>query len=197
MSTVMTERRRPLENDDGQGALFGGEALAPAGPAPAWKRPGRDDASTGADAAPFEASVEVEAAAPRGSERRPSRRASRPTKPPRARLGQTRRPAALDPGATPSAFESGVDVAAHGAGVATPSPFADEIAELERATDDRAPRSPRAPLAGPTLDDVMSRAWEGLATGLPAACPVCHGEVVIAKVGPPRGRCSSCETTIE
>ena len=73
--------------------------------------------------------------------------------------------------------------------------------ELAPAEDvAREPRTPRAaglPLAGPTLDDVMSRVWEGLVTGLPAACPVCHGEVVPAAPGPLRGRCTSCGTTIE
>ena len=39
------------------------------------------------------------------------------------------------------------------------------------------------PLAGPTLDDVVSRVWEGLVMGLPAACPVCHGEVLPAAPG--------------
>lgn len=53
-----------------------------------------------------------------------------------------------------------------------------------------------ASLAGPTLDDVMSRAWEGLAMGLPAACPVCLGEVLPAASGG-HGACSSCGTTIE
>jgi len=50
---------------------------------------------------------------------------------------------------------------------------------------------------GPTLDDVMSRAWEGLVTGLPAACPVCRGEVVASFAGSVHGSCSSCGTTIE
>jgi hypothetical protein len=31
--------------------------------------------------------------------------------------------------------------------------------------------------AGPTLDDVISRAWEVLGTGLPATCPACGGEL--------------------
>ena len=68
-----------------------------------------------------------------------------------------------------------------------------------RAGDGRADgaRRPRAPLAGPTLDDVMSRVWEGLVTGLPAACPVCQGEVVPSFAGPLHGSCSSCGTTIE
>ena len=53
-----------------------------------------------------------------------------------------------------------------------------------------------ASLTGPTLDDVMSRVWEGLAMGLPAACPVCHGEVVPAVSGH-HSACTSCGTTIE
>lgn len=196
MSTVMTERRRPLENDTGQGALFGGEAFAPSGPAPAWNRPARQDAPSApaaeTDAPPFEASLDADVVAPRGREGAtdvaPGAGGSDAgVAPPSAAAAE----AAVD---APRAFESDTGAPAHGTGVRTPSPFADEIAELERATDVRAPR---APLAGPTLDDVMSRAWEGLATGLPAACPVCHGEVVAAPAGPPRGRCSSCGTTIE
>ena len=75
----------------------------------------------------------------------------------------------------------------------------DELAALERATVVRGRRAPepRAPLAGPTLDDIMSRVWEGLVTGLPAACPVCQGEVVPSLGGPCSGRCASCGTTIE
>jgi hypothetical protein len=52
-------------------------------------------------------------------------------------------------------------------------------------------------LAGPTLDDVVSRVWEGLATGLPAACPLCHGEVVPALGGSLSGSCTSCGMTID
>jgi hypothetical protein len=59
------------------------------------------------------------------------------------------------------------------------------------------PQRAGTPLAGPTLDDVMSRVWEGLATGLPAACPLCHGEVEPAFGGPLSGRCRSCGTAID
>ena len=41
MSTLIAERRRALENDDGQESLFGGEAFAPARKAAAWERPAR------------------------------------------------------------------------------------------------------------------------------------------------------------
>jgi hypothetical protein len=62
------------------------------------------------------------------------------------------------------------------------------------------PRTQRAagmPLSGPTLDDVVSRVWEGLVMRLPAACPVCHGEVLPAAPGRHGGSCTACGTTIE
>jgi hypothetical protein len=84
------------------------------------------------------------------------------------------------------------DVPAHAELVA-----GEELVALERAAVLDDVRKPRAPLAGPTLDDVMSRVWEGLVTGLPAACPVCRGEVVPTVHGALHGRCSSCGTTID
>lgn len=59
------------------------------------------------------------------------------------------------------------------------------------------PRTAGSPLAGPTLDDVVSRMWEGLVMKLPAACPVCDGEVLPAPPGSVGGSCTSCGTTIE
>jgi len=76
-------------------------------------------------------------------------------------------------------------------GPAAPAP------ETVVGDDLRAPRTVGAPLTGPTLDDVMSRVWEGLVTGLPAACPVCRGAITPALGGVPSGRCSSCGTTID
>jgi hypothetical protein len=67
----------------------------------------------------------------------------------------------------------------------------------EEMGERREPRHAGMPLAGPTLDDVLSRVWEGLATGLPAACPVCHGEVEAAPGRPLAGRCRSCGTAID
>jgi hypothetical protein len=67
----------------------------------------------------------------------------------------------------------------------------------EAVGERRVPPAAGKPLAGPTLDDVLSRVWEGLATGLPAACPVCHGEVEPALGGPLSGRCRSCGTAID
>ena len=128
MSTLMAERRRALENDDGQESLF--------------------TADLSVAAAATESLVDVEAS-PR-------------------------------------------DVPAHAELVA-----GEELVALERAAVLDDVRKPRAPLAGPTLDDVMSRVWEGLVTGLPAACPVCRGEVVPTVHGALHGRCSSCGTTID
>lgn len=67
----------------------------------------------------------------------------------------------------------------------------------ERADELRTPRVAGSPMAGPTLDDMMSRVWEGLAVGLPAACPVCQGEVLPGVDDSRIGHCTSCGTTID
>jgi hypothetical protein len=54
-------------------------------------------------------------------------------------------------------------------------------------------------LIGPTLDDVISRAWEVLRADVPAACPACGGELIprhSAGAGVVGGRCESCGTTL-
>ena len=62
---------------------------------------------------------------------------------------------------------------------------------------DRPSRS--APLGaggGPTLAEVISRAWEAVHTGVEAACPVCSGELVAIPPasggGVPAARCRDC-----
>jgi hypothetical protein len=58
---------------------------------------------------------------------------------------------------------------------------------------------PLGDLAGPTLDDVISRAWEVLRADVPAACPACGGELLpreSAGAGIVGGRCESCGTTL-
>jgi hypothetical protein len=228
MSTLVTERRRPPDDDAGQESLFGGEAFAAGAPAPtSWEREHAAPVQR-RRATPPEASahmpLDVEApAAPRDSEAfgARERRADE--------LGDAGTPAVE----TPASFEADVtarfeeerapfdesqyltgyeagpsaaDLAAYDFEVGTAPtevPAHDagsELAELERATAAPAaePRPrPRAPLTGPTLDDVMSRAWGGLMTGLPAACPVCDGEVRPSFAGVVRGTCSSCGTAIE
>jgi hypothetical protein len=199
MSTLMTERRRPLDNDDGQESLFGGEAFAAGPPTPtAWEREHGATAEPRAGAGgeptahlPLEASDDAPAAFEAGVERPPAADERAPLDESQFLTGYEKGPSAQDLAAYGHEIDTGpTEVPAHDAG--------EELAALERATvvPDTASR-PRAPLAGPTLDDVMSRAWEGLVTGLPAACPVCDGEVVPSFAGSVHGSCSSCGTTIE
>jgi hypothetical protein len=66
-----------------------------------------------------------------------------------------------------------------------------------RFDDSAAP--PLDDLTGPTLDDVISRAWEVLRADVPAACPACGGELLprhSAGAGVVGGRCESCGTTL-
>jgi hypothetical protein len=51
----------------------------------------------------------------------------------------------------------------------------------------------------PTLDEVLSGAWQGLAAHQHVACPVCGGEMVPeygVHARPIGGRCRSCETQL-
>jgi hypothetical protein len=69
--------------------------------------------------------------------------------------------------------------------------------EREHFDDDD--RVPVPDDTGPTLDDVISRAWEVLRCELPAACPVCGGELiprVSAGAGVVGGRCESCGSSL-
>ena len=52
---------------------------------------------------------------------------------------------------------------------------------------------PTADPQGPTLADVVARAWEVLGAELPACCPVCSGELLPYAGG---GRCASCGSTL-
>jgi hypothetical protein len=56
------------------------------------------------------------------------------------------------------------------------------------------PRRPDAD-AGPTLEDVVCRAWEVLGAALPAGCPVCGGELLPRESGA-GGRCDSCGSSL-
>jgi hypothetical protein len=178
MSTLIAERRRALENDDGQESLFGGEAFAPARKTAPWERPAPPEtpARGGAEASTPPADGAVRADAPADAEFRADLSSNA--------VAATE--SLVDVDASPR------DVPAHAELVA-----GEEVVALERAAVLDDVRKPRAPLAGPTLDDVMSRVWEGLVTGLPAACPVCRGEVVPTVHGALHGRCSSCGTTID
>ena len=113
-------------------------------------------------------------------------RAPAPAPARRDEVDETARLEAFAPEAAPP-FEATVDL--------VDEPFA--APATEEVGERRVPHTAGMPLAGPTLDDVMSRVWEGLATGLPAACPLCHGEVEPALHGSLTGRCRSCGTSID
>ena len=51
----------------------------------------------------------------------------------------------------------------------------------------------------PTLDELVSGVWEGLAAHERVRCPVCEGELIAdygAHARPVRGRCGDCGTTL-
>jgi hypothetical protein len=51
----------------------------------------------------------------------------------------------------------------------------------------------------PTLDELVSSTWEGLAAHQHVACPLCGGEMVAvygAHARPSAGRCGDCGTTL-
>ena len=168
MTTAIAERRRALFAE-GQESLFGGEALAPSRPAAPWER--RE--------APVREERREVPEAPEVPPHPPTCARSRPE----ARVREEPREAPVREELPEGRVREEPPVA--------PAP------ETIVGDDLRAPRTVGAPLTGPTLDDVMSRVWEGLVTGLPAACPVCRGEVVPALGGVPTGRCTSCGTTID
>ena len=68
---------------------------------------------------------------------------------------------------------------------------ADDLAELEPVHVRVA--ASRSVLAGPTLDDVMSRVWEGLRAEVPTPCPVCHTEIEPSA----HGRCGACGSILD
>jgi hypothetical protein len=53
-----------------------------------------------------------------------------------------------------------------------------------------------APGGGPTLEDVISGAWEGLAATRTAPCPICAGTLIArygaSGPGPVAGTCRDC-----
>src|SRR4051794_17099720 len=89
------------------------------------------------------------------------------------------------------------------AGIAAPPPhFAappsrEFVVPDEEAEEYRVSRAAGMPLAGPTLDDAVSRAWEGLVAGVPTACPACHGEIEPALGGSLHGYCGTCHVTLD
>jgi hypothetical protein len=77
--------------------------------------------------------------------------------------------------------------------------------ERERRRVKRAPRSTEVDVhGGPTLDDLITGVWEGLAVRGAAACPLCGGRMSAQSASPSdsphegncEGRCEDCGTTL-
>jgi hypothetical protein len=82
--------------------------------------------------------------------------------------------------------------------IAAPAPPATPAAAAETA-DLAASQAARAHRQGPTLDDLVVGAWEGLLTGAPATCPVCESTLAprySAGAGVVGGRCGGCGSTL-
>lgn len=107
--------------------------------------------------------------------------------PRRSRSGRRSTRPAPAPGGQPALFGAGAPPAAPEQ--AAPAPAAAE----ETATTARAHRH------GPTLDEMVAGAWEGLLAGAPADCLVCGAALAprhSAGAGIVGGRCGGCGTTV-
>lgn len=74
------------------------------------------------------------------------------------------------------------------------------VPEAPVAASSAVSTAPVREISGPTLDDLMSGAWDGLSAGSPVTCPVCAAEMTprwSAGAGVVGGRCGGCGTTIE
>ena len=74
---------------------------------------------------------------------------------------------------------------------------AEPVSHAEGQPD--APRLFDAAAGGPTLEEVIAGAWEGLMAHASVECPVCHGEMTpqyAAGAGAVGGRCASCGTSL-
>jgi hypothetical protein len=161
------------EDDECQGSLFGGEGLAPSRRTP--------------PAGPAEGPRD-ETAAPRRVGDTPRQETAAPPRKIETPRGETAAPPREIAAPSGEIAASPREVEAPGREIEAPREFValDEGAEAIRVS--------RAPLAGPTLDDAVSRAWEGILAGLPATCPVCHGEIEPAHRG---GHCGTCDITLD
>ena len=117
--------------------------------------------------------------------------------PRRARRGRRgARPAG--PSGQPALFGAG------SAPAVAPAPPTPEPPAEVRAAAVAAPAAEPTPTAsarrhGPTLDDLVAGAWEGLLAGAPADCLVCGAPMAprhSAGAGIVGGRCGGCGTTV-
>jgi hypothetical protein len=183
MSSLVAPRPpgwRMHEEDDRQGSLFGGDAFQP----PERPRPESPRATP----------------APREKTSPPEVLAVPPEviAPPEARAARPEVIAAPEDLAAPPEVSAAPDLeeAAVAGDIAAPAPR-EFVVPHEGAEEIRVSRGTGSALTGPTLDDAVSRAWEGLVAGLPAACPVCHIEIEPALSGSLRGHCRSCHVTLD
>ena len=124
------------------------------------------------------------------------------------RSRRTRRDAARRPAAQPSLFAAAVDAGpAVTKAAAVPETFG-PAATPEAATVAPEPEAAATPETfttasarrqGPTLDDLVAGAWEGLLAGAPADCLVCGTPLSprhSAGAGIVGGRCGGCGSTL-
>ena len=186
MTMLVTDRRRsfgmreePHEQDPGQGSLFGPDSLAP---------PARPPGPTPDPFAPSRPT-----AAPERSATAPEPSAAEATAPVAADAPSAYAMASLAADA-PSAYAPAGDLLAAAPAppeVIEPADYLEDPAELEPAHAHAT--AVRSLLAGPTLDDIMSRAWEGLRAEVPTPCPVCRTEIEPSA----GGRCGTCGSTLD
>jgi hypothetical protein len=182
MSSLVAPRPpgwRMREDDDRQGSLFGGEALQP--PARRVPEPASPEAPT-------------QPAPPRDEVAEPPRDVPAPPR------DDVPAPPRDDVPATPEARTApprDAVAAPPDAAAAPPIPPREFVVPDEDAEEIRVSRAGGRQLTGPTLDDAVSRAWEGLVAEVPAACPVCHGEIEPVLGAGVQGHCRNCHVTLD
>jgi hypothetical protein len=203
MTMLVTDRRRSFgardaqhEHDAWQGSLFAQDTLAPPAHAPG---PTPDPFAPALPAPVAEAAATIGEDAPTAS-------AIAPVDAPLATtdalvgapaaIGADAPSAPVDAPATPrtdapSAPTGLLAPAPERAEVLEPADYVEDPGELEPAHAH--PATTRSLLAGPTLDDIMSRAWEGLRAEVPTPCPVCRTEIEPSA----GGRCGGCGSTLD
>jgi hypothetical protein len=176
------------EEDDRQGSLFGGDAFGP----PARPRP--EATARPVSAPPANSAPPEDLATPPEAIVSPEDLATPPeaitapedlAPPPEAITAPAPPEDVLVPPEAVAAREAAAPTSRE---FAVPDDGAEEI---------RVSRTAGFALTGPTLDDAVSRAWEGLVARVPAACPVCHGEIEPALGGALRGHCRTCHVTLD
>jgi hypothetical protein len=166
------------EDEASQGALFAPESLAPTSHPVRHPGPTPDPF-----APPARPSTSEEAAASDDSEG-PNALVSPPADTDTDALVSPAAPAA-DELVAPPEYAADPDASA----LVQPTPDDAETAPARDLTT----RRRAIPLAGPTLDDVVSRVWEGLRAEVATPCPICRTEIEASM----HGRCGTCGSTLD